>query len=196
MKVDAKGYLLEVARDPDFTQALPAVQPAADPKDVERVIRDNLGRRGSYDALMSAGTSALSAGRSELARDAFDAASRQRPSDWRPPYLAGLAAQADGDLERARALFVAASQRANRPEILTSLAIIDVRLNDPSHAVAEARSAVQLDAAYGPAQFTAGMLALASGDAVTASQLLEAALALGHAPERTSYFLDLARRAT
>ena len=196
MMVDAKGYLLEVARDLSFTQALPAAQATADPKDIERVIKDNLGRHGSYDALLSAGTSALSAGRAELARDAFDAASRHRPSDWHPPYLEGLAAQADGDLQRARALFVAASQRANRPEVLTSLAITDVRLNELSRASAEARNAALLDAAYGPAQFTAGMLALASGDAGSASRLLEATLALGHAPERTSYFLGLAQRAT
>ncbi len=189
---DAKGYLLEVTRGIAFTQALPPA-PAANAQ-TERTIADNLGRRGSYDALISSGTAELNAGRVQLARRAFASAGEKQSTDWRAPYLEGLAAQADGDLQGARGLFTTASQRAKRPEILTSLAVVDVRLNDLARALTEAQSAAGLDAAYQPAQFVAGLTALASGDAATAARRLEAAVALGHAPERTQYFLDVAQR--
>ncbi|MGP6156627.1 MAG: tetratricopeptide repeat protein [Vulcanimicrobiaceae bacterium] len=194
MTADAKGYLLEVARDVAFTQALPPVAPQ-DPQSVERAIDGNLGHRGSYDALLSNGTLALKAGRTQLARQAFESASEKDPTDWRAPYLEGLAAQADGDLQPARSLLLVALGRAKRPEILTSLAIVDVRMNDLARASSEAQNAANLDAAYLPAQFTAGQIDLANGDAATAARRLQATVALGHAPERTPFFLDLAQRA-
>jgi hypothetical protein len=195
MTEDAKGYLLEIARDVAFTQALPPAGSAQDPHTVERTIAANLGRHGSYDALLSSGSAALVGGRVQLAHQAFDSASQKRPGEWRPVYLEGLSAQADRDLQPARALFVTALQRARRPEILTSLAIVDLRLNDPVRAASEAQSAAALDAAYQPAQLTAGLIALAAGDAATASRRLQDAVALGHAPERAPLFLDLAQRA-
>jgi hypothetical protein len=147
-KVSAKEYLLDIARDIAFTQALSPAGPPQDPQTVERTIKANEGRRGSYEALLSNGTAALTAGRPQLAHEAFDSASQKQPTDWRAPYLEGLVAQGDRDLPAARALFVTASQRAQRPEILTSLALVDVRLNDMARASAEAQDAAALDAAY------------------------------------------------
>ena len=63
-----------------------------------------------------------------------------------------------------------------------------------ARASTEAQDAAALDAAYQPAQFTAGLIALATGDAATAARWLEATAALGHAPERALFFLDLAQR--
>jgi Flp pilus assembly protein TadD len=195
MMAEAKGYLLEIARDVAFTQALPPAGAPQEPDALERTIQSNLSDRGSYDVLVSSGTAALCAGRPDLAREAFDAASQKRPNDWRAPYLEGMAAQSDGDLQAARALFAIGLERERRPEILTSLAIVDVRLNDLARASAEAESGAALDAGYQPAQFTAGLIPLALGDAATASRLLQAAVALDHAPARTAFFLDLAQRA-
>jgi tetratricopeptide (TPR) repeat protein len=194
MTDDAKGYLLEIAGDVNFTQALAPAGPPPDPQTVERTIKANEGRRGSYDALLSNGIAALNGGRPQLAREAFDSASQKLPTDWRAPYLEGLAAQADRDLPAARALFETASQRANRPEILTSLALADVRLSDTARASNEAQNAAELDAAYQPAQLTAGLMALAGGDAATAVRRLQAANALGQTPDRTPFFLNLAQR--
>ncbi|MGP6159883.1 MAG: hypothetical protein ACLPYS_20700, partial [Vulcanimicrobiaceae bacterium] len=195
MTENAKGYLLDLSREVAFTQALSPAGPAQDPQTVERAIKDNEGRRGSYDALLSNGAAALTAGRPHLAREAFASASQKQPTEWRAPYLEGLAAQADDDLPAARALFVAAAQRSTRPEILTSLALVDVRLNDVARATVEAQQAAALDAAYQPAQFAAGLLELANGDAATAARRLQAGAALGHTPDRTQSFLDIAQRA-
>jgi len=186
---DARGYLLGVAQDLGFTRALPA----ADTSDSLAQLQAKLATTRAEPDLLRLGTGALLQGDLGTAAAAFSTASSLYPTDWQPPYLAGLTAQARGDDASARALFAASARiGGNRPQPFTSLAIEALNGGDVAGALSNARRAAALDPSYEPARFTAGMLAILSADAPLARSELQAAIALGGAPDRAGYFFSQA----
>jgi tetratricopeptide (TPR) repeat protein len=186
---DARGYLLGVAQDLSFTRALPAADMSDSPAQLEAKIT---AARAKPD-LLRLGAGALLQGDLGAAASAFSTAASLFPTDWQPVYLAGLTAQARGDDASARSLFATAARIGGaRPEPYTSLAIEALSAGDVAGALADARRAGALDPSYEPARFTAGMLAILSADAPLARTELQAAIALGGAPDRTGYFFNQA----
>lgn len=190
LAADGKSYLLGVARDLNFTHALPAADPDQSTKDLEtKLDAAARGPKVDIEAMLRVGTSALLSGRFSLASTAFVRASEAAPSDWRGPYLAGLVAQARGDLVAAQAMFKDAVARGNRPEAYTSLSVIALQQGSDAVAYDNARRAVALDPGYEPGRFVLGILAMGQADTSTAERNLAAAAALGGSPARTQYFL-------
>ena len=192
----ARQYLLDVARDFDFTHALPHAAAPDDPMRLSLDAERALARRGggrSADEFEALGTQALFVGRLDLAGRLFAAATAANPADWRAPYLQGLVAQNAGDFAHARTDYQISRSRAMRPEAETSLAIVDLASGNLDAAYDEAMQAVSLDALYEPARFTAGMLALARGSNLQAELQLSTAIRLGNAPDMTSLFLAIAK---
>ncbi|HEY5095319.1 MAG TPA: hypothetical protein VII69_09410 [Candidatus Eremiobacteraceae bacterium] len=186
---DARGYLLGVAQDLSFTRALPA----ADTSDSPAQLQAKIAATRAKPDLLRLGAGALLQGDLGTAAAAFSTASSLYPTDWQPPYLAGLTAQARGDDASARVLFAAAARIGGvRPEPFTSLAIEALNAGDVAGALANARRAAALDPSYEPARFTVGMLAILSANAPLARSELQAAIALGGAPDRAGYFFSQA----
>jgi len=191
---EAREYLIGVSRDLGFTHALPAGDPSISSAELARRLNALQRVRGTnVDGMLQIGASALLSGRLALAEAAFNAASAKNQTDWRGPYLAGLAAQAAGDVQLARTDFIASNTRLERPETETSLAIVELELGDPARGRTLADRAAALDPSYEPGRFTAGMLALINGDPPQATQHLSAAWNLGGAPARLAYFLDVVK---
>jgi tetratricopeptide (TPR) repeat protein len=195
LSTDAKSYLIGVASDLGFTQSLPPADPTVSTSTIQGVISSaqssasvNIGK------LVDAGASALLSGRLSLANSAFVVASAKAPSDWRGPFFAGLTAQARGDDATAIARFNEAVSRGAGAEALVSLAVCQIDAGNDSAALASAKRAAALAPSYEPARFTAGMAALITADVPTAESELQAALGLGSAPARTSYFLTTLRQ--
>jgi tetratricopeptide (TPR) repeat protein len=195
LSTDAKSYLVGVASDLGFTQSVPAADPTVSTSTIQGVISSaqtsssvNIGK------LVDAGASALLSGRLSLANSAFVVASAKAPTDWRGPFFAGLTAQARGDDATAIARFNEAVGRGAGAEALVSLAVSQIDAGDDAAALASAKRAAALAPSYEPARFTAGMAALISADVPTAESELQAALGLGSAPARTSYFLSTLRQ--
>ena len=189
--IDAQGYLLGVARDLNFTHALPVADPDQSSAELQRKLdAASSGARFDLEALLKVGTAALLSGRFSVASVAFVRAADGAPGDWRGPYLAGLVAQARGDSATARSYFSQAASRSSRPETYTSLAVVALQEGAGAEAYADAKRAAALDPGYGPGRFTAGVLALVQGDGPAAERHLAAAAALGGAPARTQYFLS------
>ncbi|MGH7755494.1 MAG: hypothetical protein ACREM8_04315, partial [Vulcanimicrobiaceae bacterium] len=193
---DAEQYLLAAAADFDFTRALPKVTPPSDIATLKRelTLAAEL-KKPNADRLNELGTEALLVGRVDLARTAFGVAAKVNPSDWRSPYLAGLAAQIAGDGAAARLSYRESLTRNPRPEAYTSLAILDLADDHLDAAFVQANQAVKLDGGYEPGRFTAGMLALALQNVHAADENLTKAIALGQAPERTAFFLGAVKGA-
>ena len=190
--MEARTYLLDISQDLNFTQALPATDPSATTAQLNQELQAlTRSPQGSEDEILRVGTAALLSGRLSLAATAFSAAAVRAPGDWRAPYLAGLAARASGDNQGARASFMEANARAARPEVYTSLAIVDLALGDDSAAAADAELAASVDPSYGPGRFTAGMVALVHKNAAEARRHLSAASNLSGVPARLGYFLSL-----
>jgi tetratricopeptide (TPR) repeat protein len=189
---EARNYLLAVSRDLNFTRAIPDADPTMTTAELQARLRSALeSGTSSVGNLMHIGASALLSGRLAIADRAFDAATRRAPGDWRGPYLLAIVARADGDDDRARALLEEAASRAQRPEVFTSLAILDLETGDQGAARQNAEHAVDLDPSYAPARFTDGMIALISSDNEAAERNLAAATNLSGAPARSSYYLRL-----
>jgi tetratricopeptide (TPR) repeat protein len=192
---EARDYLLGVSRDLGFTRALPAGEPSLSTPEIQgRLGRLARARRTSIDEILQLGSSALLSGRLGLAMTAFKLAGDRAPTDWRGPYLAGLVSHESGDEVSARAFFVIANERSERPEIFTSIAIADLELGEPRQAQQMANRAAVLDPTYEPGRFTAGMLALVQNDTAAAAAQLTAASALDGTPARLAYFLDFVSR--
>ena len=188
---DARGYLLDVAQDLDFTRSLPAGDPGQTTAALRFALTDALARKPvDIEALLRIGTSALLSGRLTLASAAFNAAADAAPSDWRGPYFAGLTAQADGDEQQAQSLFGASLARAPRAETYTSIALVQLQQGATDAASVNARRAADLNPFYSPGRFVAGMVDLLQSDLKGAEINLTAAQALGGAPARTAYFLS------
>ena len=189
---DARSYLLAVSRDLGFTRAIPGGDPTMLTSDLQARLRSALAERTfSIEDLLHVGASALLSGRLAIAERAFDAATGRARTDWRGPYLQALVSRAGGDDVRARTLLNEAASRAQRPEIYTSLAIIDLESGDQASARQNAERAVDIDPNYTPGRFTAGMLALIGSDKEAAARNLAAATNLSGAPARSSYFFGL-----
>jgi tetratricopeptide (TPR) repeat protein len=187
---DAKNYLLDVTQDLGFTQTLPAADSSQSTAALNTKLNFALASRPpNVEEMLSVGSAALLSGRIALASRAFTAASQAAPGDWRGPYFAGLTAQADGDLLQAKNFFSSALQRNPRAEVYTSLAVVDLQNDDVDAAATNAARAAQVNPAYEPGRFVAGMIALIQSDILTARSNLTAAQALGGAPSRTAYFL-------
>jgi tetratricopeptide (TPR) repeat protein len=190
---DARSYLLAVSRDLNFTRALPDGDPTMSTSDLQARLRSALAARTfSIEDLMRIGSSALLSGRLAIAERAFDGATGRAPSDWRGPYLQAMVARASGDDQKARTLLQEAASRAQRPEIFTSLAIVDLENGNLGAARQNAERAVNLEPNYTPGRFTAGMLALIGSDREAAARNLAAATNLSGAPARSNYFFQLA----
>lgn len=195
LSTDAKSYLIGVASDLGFTRSIPAADPTVSTSTIQGVISSaqasasvNIGK------LVDAGASALLSGRLSLANSAFVVASAKAPSDWRGPFFAGLTAQARGDDATAIERFNEAVSRGAGAEALVSLAVSQIDAGEDSAALSSAKRAAALAPSYEPARFTAGMTALITADVPTAESELQAALGLGSAPARTSYFLTTLRQ--
>jgi tetratricopeptide (TPR) repeat protein len=187
---DAKNYLLDVTQDLGFTRSLPEADTSQSSAQLNTKLNFALASRPpNAEAMLAIGSAALLSGRMALASRAFTSASQAAPSDWRGPYYAGLTAQANGDLQGAATLFATALTREPRAEVYTSLAVVEVQNDDVASAATNAAHATQLDPAYEPGRFVAGMIALVQADLPTARSNLTAAQALGGAPSRTAYFL-------
>ncbi len=188
---DARGYLLDVTQELDFTHALPAADSSQPTATLRSNLVDALAHKPiDVDSVLQIGTAALLSGRMPLAAAAFNAASDGAPRDWRGPYFAGLTAQASGEMGQARTLFNNALAREQRAEIYTSLAAVALDGGDSATAASDARRAVQINPSYEPGRFVAGMLDLIQSDVRGAQSNLAAAQALGGAPSRTAYFLN------
>lgn len=195
LAVDAKSYLLGVASDLGFTQTIPAGDPSMSTSSVQAEIdRARGSTSGSIDAVLNAGVSALLSGRLALAASAFSTAAERAPNDWRGPYFDGVTAQVRGDNSAAAIYFNQAVARGGGAAAYVSLAIAQANAGDESSALASAKRAALIAPSYEPARFTAGMLALVYADAPTAERELAAAVDIGGAPSRTSYFLSALRR--
>jgi tetratricopeptide (TPR) repeat protein len=187
---DAKNYLLDVTQDLGFTRSLPDADTTQSSATLNTKLNFALASRPpNTEQMLAVGSAALLSGRMALASRAFTAASQAGPNDWRGPYYAGLTAQANGDLQQAQTSFGAALQRDPRAEIYTSIAVIDLQNDDVGAAATNASRAVQVNPAYEPGRFVAGMIALIEADFSSARDNLTAAQALGGAPSRTEYFL-------
>jgi len=185
---DARSYLLGVGQDLNFTRALPD----ADLTDSPAAIKTKIASARSDAELLRLGTGALLQGDLVTAAAAYRAAATIAPNDWQPPYLEGLTAQALGDESGSRSWFLASARIADRPETYTSLALQALNDGDISSALKDARQAVNDDPNFGPAHFTAGMLAIIAANAPLARSELSVAIVLGRAPQRTGYFLKAA----
>jgi tetratricopeptide (TPR) repeat protein len=191
VSADARGYLLDVTQELDFTRALPAADSSQSTAALRSSLVDALARKPiDVNSVLQIGTAALLSGRMPLASAAFNAASDAAPSDWRGPYFAGLTAQASGDSAQAQTLFNTALGRQPRAEAYTSLAAVALDAGDAATAAVDARRAVSINPSYEPGRFVAGMLDLIQQDVRGAQSNLAAAQALGGAPSRTAYFLD------
>lgn len=189
--IEARSYVLGVGQDLSFTRALPATDPSLSTAELRTALQSALARKPmDEDGALRIGTAALLSGRLAMASNAFAAVTDGAPRDWRGPYLAGLTAQANGDIQLARASFNAAISRQPRAEAYTSLALASLQDGDTPSAAADARQATALDPSYEPGRFVAGMIDLIQSDVRGAQTNLAAAVALGGAPSRTSYFLN------
>ncbi len=187
---DARSYLLDVTQDLGFTRSLPE----ADASQTSAVLNTRLNfalasRPPAVEAMLNVGAAALLSGRMALASKAFSAAEQAAPNDWRGPYYAGLTAQANGDMQQAATLFGTALSRQGRAEIYTSLAVVELQTGDIGSAAVNANRATQVNPAYEPGRFVAGMIDLILTNVPDAKNNLAAAQALGGAPQRTAYFL-------
>jgi Flp pilus assembly protein TadD len=188
---DAKNYVLDVTQDLGFTRSLPEADTTQSSEQLNTKLNFALATRPpNEEAMLAIGSAALLSGRIALASRAFTSASQAAPSDWRGPYYAGLTAQANGDLQGAATLFATALAREPRAEVYTSLAVVELQNDDIGSAATNAARATQVDPAYEPGRFVAGMIALIQADLPNARSNLTAAQALGGAPSRTAYFLD------
>ena len=192
---DAKSYLIGVASDVGFTRAIPDTDPTVSTATLLNDI-DRAKASGGAPVAINAGLSALMSGRLSIAASAFSVAASLAPRDWYAPYLGGLTAQARGDTAGALTLFSQAVSRGGTPEAYVSRAIAELSEGDAASAFADAKHASAVAPNYEPARFTAGMLALVEADAPTADRELAAALSIGGAPARTSYFLSMLRQRT
>jgi len=187
---DARGYLLDLSQDLDFTRALPPGDTSQSTATLRSSLTDALAKKPvDVESLLHIGASALLSGRMELASAAFNAAADGAPSDWRGPYCSGLTSQASGDTRQAQTLFLNALTRGPRAETYTSLALVELQNGDAGSATGYARRAVELNSSYEPGRFVAGMIDLIQSDLRGAQANLTAAQELGGAPSRTSYFL-------
>jgi len=188
VSADARSYLLGVGQDLNFTRALPD----ADLSDSPGTIKTKVAAAHGSAELLRLGTGALLQGDLSTASAAFRAAAATAPNDWLPPYLEGLTAQALGDESGSHSWFLASARIADRPETYTSLALQALNDGDISGALKDAQRAVYNDPNFGPAHFTAGMLAIIAANAPLARSELSVAIVLGRAPQRTGYFLKAA----
>jgi tetratricopeptide (TPR) repeat protein len=188
VSADARSYLLGVGQDLNFTRALPD----ADLTDSPAIIKTKVAAAHTDVELLRLGTGALLQGDLLTASAAYRAAATIAPNDWQPPYLEGLTAQALGDESGSRSWFLASARIADRPETYTSLALQALNDGDIGGALKDAQRAVYNDPNFGPAHFTAGMLAIIAANAPLARSELSVAIVLGRAPQRTGYFLKAA----
>jgi tetratricopeptide (TPR) repeat protein len=188
--VDARSYLLGEGDDFNFTRALPPLAPSSNPAALEKSLQAS----PPVGEALSIGSTAMQTGRFDLAARAFAYASGAAPRDWRGPYLGGLVARVAGDPVRARDLYAQALAREERPEVLVSLALLDLEAGDLTRASEQVRRAVALGPSYEPALFSAGMIALIRDERADAERALAAAVASNTAPARTAFFLSAVRR--
>ena len=189
LATEAKGYLFEVAGDPNFTRQLPFADPTESVAEMESTIQ-----KGSVEDILSAGTAAMLTHHFALAQSAFAVASDDARRDWRGPYLAGINAQQRGDQAAARTFFTQAASRGGPAAVYVSLAVADVAEGDDNEALDNARRAQQLAPDFAPATFTAGMIDILLADVPSAENELALANASNGAPDRTSYFLTTLRQ--
>ncbi len=185
---DARTYLLGVGQDLNFTRALPD----GDLSDSPATLKAKIAAAHTEADLLRFGTGALLQGDLISAASAYRSAATLSPNDWLPTYLEGLTAQAQGDDADARSWFLASARISDRPETYTSLALQSLNDGDVTTALSDAQRAVNNDPNFGPAHFTAGMLAIIAADAPLARNELSVAIVLGRAPQRTGYFLKAA----
>ncbi len=190
---EARAYLTGESDDFAFTHALPPADAyhALSPVTFERQLGEQLrARRPNIDVLVRMGTAALENGDLPAAADAFTKMSSAAPRDWRGPYLAGVAEEANNHLDRARDLFIGSEARARRPEPWTSLALLELRERNLFAAERAVRQAIRIDPRFSPARFTEGTIALIRNDPLHAQEELSATLLLPSPPTRAPYFLN------